>query len=80
MRSSRLAAVKTLETPRLTLPPSVNCELIEGPHERGFADHKESFVLLRPGGLVRLQCPHARSSWRPTRPRSDADRPGREAL
>ena len=51
MRSSRLPAVKTLETFDFTFQPSIKREQIESLHELGFVDRKENVVLLGPPGV-----------------------------
>jgi DNA replication protein DnaC len=51
MRSSRLPAVKTLETFDFSFQPSVKREQIESLHELGFVDRKENVVLLGPPGV-----------------------------
>jgi DNA replication protein DnaC len=48
MRSSRLPAVKTLETFDFSFQPSIKREQIESLHELGFIDRKENVVLLGP--------------------------------
>src|ERR1700757_2910822 len=51
MRSSRLPAVKTLETFDFSFQPSIKREQIESLHELGFIDRKENVVLLGPPGV-----------------------------
>jgi DNA replication protein DnaC len=51
MRSSRLPAVKTLETFDFSFQPSIKREQIESLHELGFIDRKENIVLLGPPGV-----------------------------
>jgi DNA replication protein DnaC len=51
MRSSRLPAVKTLESFEFSFQPSVKREQIESLHELGFIDRKENVVLLGPPGV-----------------------------
>lgn len=51
MRSSRLPAVKTLESFDFSFQPSVKREQIESLHELGFIDRKENVVLLGPPGV-----------------------------
>jgi DNA replication protein DnaC len=51
MRSSRLPAVKTLETFDFSFQPSIKREQIESLHELGFVDRKENVVLLGPPGV-----------------------------
>jgi DNA replication protein DnaC len=51
MRSSRLPAVKTLESFEFSFQPSVKREQIESLHELGFVDRKENVVLLGPPGV-----------------------------
>lgn len=51
MRSSRLPAVKTLETFDFSFQPSIRREQIESLHELGFVDRKENVVLLGPPGV-----------------------------
>ena len=51
MRSSRLPAVKTLETFDFTFQPSIKRQQIESLHELGFIDRKENVVLLGPPGV-----------------------------
>jgi len=53
MRSSRLPAVKTLETFDFSFQPSIKREQIESLHELGFIDRKENVVLLGPPELAR---------------------------
>lgn len=48
MRSSRLPAVKTLETFKFSFQPSIKREQIESLHELGFVERKENVVLLGP--------------------------------
>jgi len=51
MRSSRLPAVKTLETFEFSFQPSIKREQIESLHELNFIDRKENVVLLGPPGV-----------------------------
>jgi DNA replication protein DnaC len=51
MRSSRLPAVKTLESFNFTFQPSIKRQQIESLHELGFIDRKENVVLLGPPGV-----------------------------
>lgn len=51
MRSSRLPAVKTLETFDFTFQPSIKREQIESLHELGFLKRKENVVFLGPPGV-----------------------------
>ena len=51
MRSSRLPAVKTLETFEFSFQPSIKREQIESLHELGFVERKENVVLLGPPGV-----------------------------
>lgn len=51
MRSSRLPAVKTLETFEFAFQPSIKREQIESLHELGFVERKENVVLLGPPGV-----------------------------
>jgi DNA replication protein DnaC len=51
MRSSRLLAVKTLETFDFSFQPSIKREQIESLHGLGFIDRKENVVLLGPPGV-----------------------------
>ena len=51
MRSSRLPAVKTLESFEFSFQPSIKREQIESLHELGFIDRKENVVLLGPPGV-----------------------------
>src|SRR6201990_1963107 len=51
MRSSRLPAVKTLDTFDFTFQPSIKREQIESLHELNFIDRKENVVLLGPPGV-----------------------------
>ena len=51
MRSSRLPAVKTLETFEFSFQPSIKREQIESLHELGFLERKENVVLLGPPGV-----------------------------
>lgn len=51
MRSSRLPAVKTLESFDFSFQPSIKREQIESLHELGFVDRKENVVLLGPPGV-----------------------------
>ena len=51
MRSSRLPAVKTLESFEFSFQPSVKREQIESLHELGFIERKENVVLLGPPGV-----------------------------
>ncbi|MGH8562458.1 MAG: IS21-like element helper ATPase IstB [Nevskiales bacterium] len=51
MRSSRLPAVKTLETFDFCFQPSIKREQIASLHELGFIDRKENVVLLGPPGV-----------------------------
>src|ERR1700743_1071996 len=50
MRSSRLPAIKTLESFDFSFQPSIKREQIESLHELGFIERQENVVLLgRPG-------------------------------
>jgi DNA replication protein DnaC len=51
MRSSRLPAVKTLESFDFSFQPSIKREQIESLHELGFIDRRENVVLLGPPGV-----------------------------
>src|SRR5215469_16698728 len=51
MRSSRLPAVKTLESFNFSFQPSVKRQQIESLHDLGFIDRKENVVLLGPPGV-----------------------------
>ena len=51
MRSSRLPAVKTLESFDFSFQPCIKREQIESLHELGFIDRKENVVLLGPPGV-----------------------------
>jgi DNA replication protein DnaC len=51
MRSSRLPAVKTLETFDFSFQPSIKREQIESLHELGFVERKENVILLGPPGV-----------------------------
>ncbi len=51
MRSSRLPAVKTLESFDFSFQPSIKREQIESLHELGFLDRRENVVLLGPPGV-----------------------------
>jgi len=51
MRSSRLPAVKTLESFEFSFQPSIKREQIESLHELHFVDRKENVVLLGPPGV-----------------------------
>jgi DNA replication protein DnaC len=51
MRSSRLPAIKTLESFDFSFQPSIKREQIESLHELGFVDRKENVVLLGPPGV-----------------------------
>jgi len=51
MRSSRLPAVKTLESFDFSFQPSIKREQIESLHDLGFIDRKENVVLLGPPGV-----------------------------
>jgi DNA replication protein DnaC len=51
MRSSRLPAVKTLETFDFSFQPSIKREQVESLHELNFIDRKENVVLLGPPGV-----------------------------
>jgi len=51
MRSSRLRAVKTLESFEFSFQPFIKREQIESLHELSFVDRKESVVLLGPAGV-----------------------------
>lgn len=51
MRSSRLPAVKTLESFDFTFQPSIKREQIESLHELNFIERKENVVLLGPPGV-----------------------------
>jgi DNA replication protein DnaC len=51
MRSSRLPAVKTLESFDFSFQPSIKREQIDSLHDLGFLDRKENVVLLGPPGV-----------------------------
>jgi DNA replication protein DnaC len=51
MRSSRLPAIKTLESFEFAFQPSIKREQIESLHELGFVERKENVVLLGPPGV-----------------------------
>ena len=51
MRSSRLPAVKTLESFDFSFQPSLKREQIESLHELNFIERKENVVLLGPPGV-----------------------------
>jgi DNA replication protein DnaC len=51
MRSSRLPAIKTLESFDFSFQPSIKREQIESLHELGFVERKENVVLLGPPGV-----------------------------
>ena len=51
MRSSRLPAVKTLDTFDFSFQPSIKREQIESLHQLDFIDRKENVVLLGPPGV-----------------------------
>ena len=51
MRSSRLPAIKTLESFEFAFQPSIKREQIESLHELGFIARKENVVLLGPPGV-----------------------------
>jgi DNA replication protein DnaC len=51
MRSSRLPAVKTLESFDFSFQPSIKRAQIESLHELGFLERKENVVLLGPPGV-----------------------------
>jgi DNA replication protein DnaC len=51
MRSSRLPAIKTLDSFEFSFQPSIKREQIESLHELGFTDRKENVVLLGPPGV-----------------------------
>lgn len=51
MRSSRLPAVKTLDTFDFSFQPSIKREQIESLHELNFVDRHENVVLLGPPGV-----------------------------
>jgi DNA replication protein DnaC len=51
MHSSRLPAVKTLESFDFSFQPSIEREQIESLHELGFIDRRENVVLLGPPGV-----------------------------
>jgi len=51
MRSSRLPAVKTLDSFEFSFQPSIKREQIESLHELNFIDRKENVVLLGPPGV-----------------------------
>ena len=51
MRSSRLPAVKTLESFDFAFQPSLKREQIESLHELNFIERKENVVLLGPPGV-----------------------------
>ena len=64
MRSSRLPAVKTLESFDFSFQPSIKREQIESLHELGFIERKENVVLLGPPGVGRLAWHAARTRER----------------
>src|SRR5262249_53323815 len=51
MRSSRLPAVKTLQTFDFSFQPSIKREQIESLHQLNFIERKENVVLLGPPGV-----------------------------
>ena len=51
MRSSRLPAVKTLQSFDFSFQPSIKREQIESLHELGFIERKENVVFLGPPGV-----------------------------
>lgn len=51
MRSSRLPAVKTLESFDFAFQPSIKREQIESLHELGFVERNENVILLGPPGV-----------------------------
>jgi DNA replication protein DnaC len=51
MRSSRLPAVKTLESFDFAFQPSIKREQIESVHELNFIERKENVVMLGPPGV-----------------------------
>lgn len=51
MRSSRLPAIKTLESFEFAFQPSIKREQIESLHELGFLERRENVVLLGPPGV-----------------------------
>lgn len=51
MRSSRLPAIKTLETFDFSFQPSIKREQIESLHELGFVARHENVVMLGPPGV-----------------------------
>jgi DNA replication protein DnaC len=51
MRSSRLPAVKTLETFDFSFQPSIKREPIESLHELNFVEGRENVVLVGPPGV-----------------------------
>jgi DNA replication protein DnaC len=51
MRSSRLPAIKTLESFDFSFQPSIKREQIESLHELGFIERKENVVFLGPPGV-----------------------------
>jgi len=51
MRSSRLPAIKTLESFDFSFQPSIKREQIESLHELGFIERQENVVLLGPPGV-----------------------------
>jgi len=51
MRSSRLPAIKTLESFEFAIQPSIKREQIESLHELGFLERRENVVLLGPPGV-----------------------------
>src|SRR6201996_689410 len=51
MRSSRLPAIKTLESFDFSFQPSIKREQIESLHTLGFVERKENVVLLGPPGV-----------------------------
>jgi DNA replication protein DnaC len=51
MRSSRLPAIKMIDSFDFSFQPSVKREQIESLHELGFIDRKENVVLLGPPGV-----------------------------
>lgn len=55
MRSSRLPAVKTLESFDFSFQPSIKREQIESLHELNFLNRHENVVLLGPPGVGKTQ-------------------------
>jgi DNA replication protein DnaC len=66
MRSSRLPAVKTLDSFDFSFQPSIKREQIESWHELSFIERKENVVLLGPPGVGKTHCENEISVVRPT--------------